>query len=231
MSRPHQQVNLYRPEAQPRRDLFGADTLILSAAAVLAGLLCIWGFGVWQIDHLQRAVDSLQSEQQQAQQALAALGAVGGAATAEGSDPANMQSRIDRLAGELAARQQALALLRSGAVGRTSGFSADLAALARHPVPGLWLRHVAISGASRSMSLAGEALAPDLVPRYLRDIAAEPALRGLRFAEISIERPALEQPRVPARQQAGHPGSTRGYRFRVEGAAAARLASVQAVQP
>jgi hypothetical protein len=218
VNRPYQQINLYQPEAVQERDPFGADTFALVGSAVVCALAIMWGLGARGVDRLQRAVENLQRQQVQQQQQLSTLGAL---VVASGK-PSDLESRIAQLRGELAAREQALALLRAGVVGRTSGFSQELAALARHPVPGLWLRHVTLSGVTGSVSLAGEVVEPARVPRYLHALATEAAFSGLRFDGLAIDRPPPPKgPQTKEREIEGprpHPST---FKFRVQGTSAA----------
>jgi hypothetical protein len=184
VSQPRQQVNLYQETAPPWRP-FGSATLALAVAAVGGCLAVIWGYGTWQVDHLQRSVSALQHQQRAQQAMLSALGSLPGI---EGG-ATDLQSRIQELNVELAAREHALALLQGATVGSTSGFSAELAALARHPMPGLWLRQITLSDLTGSMSLAGEVMDPDRVPRYLHALGTERTLSGMRFDRLAIQRP------------------------------------------
>lgn len=215
MSQPRQQVNLYQETAPPWRP-FGSATLALAVAAVSACLAVIWGFGTWQVDHLQRAVGALQRQQQAQQAMLSALGSLPGG----GVNATDLQSRVQELNAELAARERALALLQGGVVGSTSGFSAELAALARHPMPGLWLRQISLSDLTGSMSLAGEVMDPDRVPRYLHALGTERTLAGMRFDRLAIQRPRTQ---------------TAIFKFHADGSAGAgmpvQLANTQAPQP
>jgi len=210
VSQPRQQVNLYQETAPPWRP-FGSATLALAVAAVSGCLAIIWGFGTWQVDHLQQAVGALQHQQQAQQTMLSAL--PGGAAS--GTD---LQSRIQELNAELAVRERALALLQGDAAGSTSGFSAELAALARHPMPGLWLRQITLSDLTGSMSLAGEVMDPDRVPRYLHALGTERTLAGMRFDRLAIQRPGTQ---------------TAAFKFHADGSAGTpiQLANTQAPQP
>ena len=215
MSQPRQQVNLYQETAPPWRP-FGSATLALAVAAVSIYLAVIWGFGTWQVNHLQRAVDALQHQQQTQRAMLSALGSFPGG---DGS-AADLQSRIQELNADLVAREHALALLQGATVGSTSGFSAELVALARHPMPGLWLRQITLSDLTDSMSLAGEVMDPDRVPRYLHALGTEPTLAGMRFGRLAIQRP-----RSQAAVFQFHADGTAG------GAMPVQLANTQAPQP
>jgi Tfp pilus assembly protein PilN len=213
VSQMRQQVNLYQETAPPWRP-FGSATLTLAVAAVSGCLAVIWGFGTWQVNHLQQAVTALQHQQQTQQAMLGALGSLPGA----GASAADLQSRLQELDAELAVRQHALALLQANAAGSTNGFSAELAALARHPMPGLWLQQIMLSDQTGSMSLAGEATDPDRVPRYLRALGSERTLAGMRFQRLAIQRPQTKDA---------------AFKFDADGSAGApiQLANTQAPQP
>lgn len=223
MSQPRQQVNLYQHTAPSWRP-FGSSTLALASGAVVCCFAIIWAFGSWQIARLQRSVDALQRQQSARQTALSALGSL----QSNAGISADTQARIQQLGAELAARERALALLQAGAVGSTKGFSTRLAALARHPMASLWLRQITVSGLTGSMSLAGEAVAPDRVPRYLRALATERALAGLRFDRLVIERP--EAPPGPSASTHSPPRAMT-FKFQADGTPApAQLAGIQAPQ-
>lgn len=218
-----QQVNLYQPEAERQRGPLGADTLVVGSTAVVVAILLAWGVGTWRMNRVQQAVQGLQAQQQRAAEALGALGAVD-ASSANSSD---VSDRVRELGVELAAREQALRLLQAGSVGRTSGFSGQLAALARRPVSGLWLRRISISAVGNSMSLAGEVLEPDLVPRYLRGLATERDLSGLRFDRLVIEM----KPPVPAQAKSGRSAPHSAFTFRADGVATAVMRIAGAGKP
>lgn len=221
MSQPRQQINLYQ-ETAPAWRPFGSATLVLAALAVCCCFAVIWGFGAWQVDRLQRAVGDLQRQQDAQQAMLTSLGSL----SATGSNGVDLKSRIEELSAELAARERALALLQEGAAGNTSGFSAPLAALARHPMPDLWLRQITLSDLTGATSLAGRVVSPDRLPRYLHVLATEPALANIRFDSLVIERPdtdhATSAHAIPSREAAA-------FKFRAEGATGApqQLADTQ----
>ncbi|HEY7889072.1 MAG TPA: hypothetical protein VIC29_12695 [Steroidobacteraceae bacterium] len=219
MKQPRQQINLYQ-ETAPAWRPFGSATLALAAIALCCGFAVIWGFGTWQVDRLQRAVGDLQRQQDAQQTMLSSLGSLSGA----GANAADLKFRVEALSAQLAARQRALALLQAGAAGNTNGFSAPLAALARHPMPGLWLREITLSDLTGATSLGGQVVSPERLPRYLHVLATEPALANIRFDSLVIERPDTNH------AASGHAvPSPQAFKFRAEGAAGApqQLADTQ----
>jgi hypothetical protein len=218
MSAAEQQINLYQQQAGKGGGAgpFSARTAAKLAVAVSGCMLAFWGYGLWHVKLLERAVSALRQQQQRQQDTMAALNA----ARDLGTSPEQIDARIKELAAELEARSHALEMLRDGSVGQTDGFSRRLAALAGHPVEGLWLDHVLLSGMTRSMALGGVAVTPELIPRYLRGLSADGALTGVRFGELVIERPSAV-PAEPAESKP-QPGavSRQAFKFRAEGQSA-----------
>ena len=104
------------------------------------------------------------------------------------TNPAELEKRIKALKVQIADRTNALALLRGGAAGETTGFARRLEALAHQHVPGLWLDRMVLAGDAHTLSLSGRSVDADLVPHYLMALAQEPVLAGTRFDEFVIER-------------------------------------------
>jgi|KBSMisStandDraft_5_1062788.scaffolds.fasta_scaffold09041_6 hypothetical protein len=187
MSAAKQQINLYQPVADTTSAPFSIRTAVLLIVVTVAGLVSIWGYGLWRVQRLAKAVTLLQQQQQHQRETLEILTS----ARATNLTPEQLAARVNALSAEVALHSQALALLRGGAAGQTIGFSRDLSALARHSVEGLWIHRVDLSGVGEPrMSLNGVAVDPALVPGYLHGLRAEPALAGLRFDVFKIERPA-----------------------------------------
>lgn len=221
MKQPRQQINLYQ-ETAPAWRPFGSATLVLATIAVCCCFAALWGFGTWQVDRLQRSVDDLLRQQASQQSMLSSLGSL-----SDGSgNAAALKSRVQALSAQLAAAERALALLQDGAAGNTSGFSAPLAALARHPMQGLWLRQITLSDLTGSTSLAGQVVDPDWLPRYLHVLATEPALASVRFDSLVIERPDADHATSRPRPRAA-------FDFRAGGTAGApqQLANTQVRRP
>lgn len=101
-----------------------------------------------------------------------------------------LDRRIARLTEERRAKGQVLNLLVGGSAGNTGGFSTYLEGLARQAGSGVWLRHIAIRRGGSDLSLAGSALDPKLVPRYLKRLSGQPPYAGTAFRTFKMERRA-----------------------------------------
>jgi hypothetical protein len=211
-----QQINLYQPVDGHDRKPLASRTIGLVAGGVLACLLVIWGFGMFQVARLETAVEALRSQQAAQEQSMSTVAAVRPANV----NPAQLQAQVQALTAQVAARRQALEILHAGGAGQKRGFAPRLEALARQHTDGLWIDRVMLSGTTAAMSVGGATLSADLVPRYLRALAAESALTGTRFDALIIERRAKESPPADgadASQAAAEPKTLlKSIRFRAE---------------
>jgi hypothetical protein len=179
-----QQINLYQPIFRPQQKSFVAATAVWGVGLVAAALLASWGYGLVRVTHLGQDLVRLRSLQQQQLQ----IAARGDTAQLRRPSPVALQAKATQLLADLKQRQQALAVLRSGAAGDAGGFARRLEALAHRHVDGLWLDHIVLVGGDGVASLSGRTLDPDLVPQYLQTLTAESALAGTRFENFRIER-------------------------------------------
>lgn len=180
-----QQINLYQPVASQGRKAFCAATAGVTLAVVVVALAGLSVNAAIRVNRLERAVEQLRSLRSQQEAQLARSGDL----QAARASPVDVQARVDRLAGIVADRTNALAVLQSGAAGRTSGFAARLEALARRHVDGLWIDSLIMSGTNGSMTLSGATTDAEIVPQYLHNLSREPVLAGTRFNELTIQRP------------------------------------------
>ena len=180
----HQQINLFQPIFREQRRLFDAKATAWSLGVISLALLSFWVFGSLKVNQLAAEVAQLR-EQQRVQEQMASTA---GSLRSARENPEQIRARVARLTEELASRTRALDLLQGGFAGNTSGFAAKLEALASQHVNGLWIHRIDLGSASSSLGLSGGTLNPDLVPRYLKALASEPALKGTRFDDFSIER-------------------------------------------
>jgi len=112
------------------------------------------------------------------------------------ADDKALDTRIAELEGRLHANEQLLGQTVSAR--SEQGYVAPLRALARHRVEGVWLTTITLEGDSGELSLIGRALRPELVPEYIDRLTNDPAMRGRRFATLSIEREPAPKPAAGA---------------------------------
>jgi hypothetical protein len=184
-----QQVNLYQPILGAEKRLFSARAIAVGLIVLVTCLGALTGYATWRTGRVELAIASLES-QQAAQLALAERAA---ASIRPKESVAELDAKARGLAAEIAARELALGLVRSGEAPPGSGFAARLESLARRQVDGLWLRKIVVSTGDSRLALEGGAVEPRLVPAYLAALAEEPALNGARFDHLLMRRARPEE--------------------------------------
>ncbi len=187
-----QEINLYQPIFRKQKKVFSSIALLQASGAVLLGLVLVYGYGHWRVQVLDGELAGLQEQRAAASRRLDNLSRQ----LPEQKKSVMLEAEVRRLVRDLQLRAQVEELLTSGAYGNRRGFSGHLAGLARQRVDGLWLKNLEISEASQDVGLAGSALHPELVPRYVQRFSEEPALAGMRFQTLRMERPESGIPRV-----------------------------------
>ena len=179
----HQQINLYQPIFRKERHLLSALTVAQAAGMLLVTLMLIYGFAAWQVLGLEAEVAQLEKREQAYAERVQRLGLGSDAERRE-----RIEAQLKEVNAQLARQQKLVEILEKQEFGAASGFSPRLTALAHTGVKGLWLTRVALKGAAGEMQLAGESLFAGLVPEYLQLLSQEPAMAGVGFASLEIER-------------------------------------------
>lgn len=183
-----QEINLYQPAAKGVRGALSASSTSINLLVVCATLAGMWGFAYWQTQRLEKAVQVVRAQQQ----AQAALSAAQGPQLAELSDE-DVDALLVRLTGDYDHKSRALALLNRESRQTGKGFSSRLRAFAARHIEGVWLDRLMLGANVESVSVSGSTVSPDSVPRYLRSLAQDPALKGGQIDEFIIERPKQDK--------------------------------------
>ena len=180
-----QEINLLGPARRSAQDLPTAMQAAVCLGVVLAvGLVS----GLWldlsanaaekRITTATAAIDDLILNLQERSQFLAQRNA-----------DSVLVSRLQELERETMDKGRVLDVLSGRALGNTTGFSGQLAALGRRHPDGLWLHHILISDGGRQVALRGRAVSADLVPRFIDALQTEPVFQGTAFAQFAMTRP------------------------------------------
>jgi len=178
-----QEINLYAEHLRPRHELASGRRVAIALGLLLAVIVAL---GVVTRGAAQRSsaeLSRLQGEVTVAQEAFAALAKT----LAERKVPAALQTQIDDAKAQLTTRQEAMALLDSGQVGNSSGFSGLLSGFARLASNDLWLTGFSVSQGGQEIEIRGRLLDSSRLPAYVARLAAEPAFTGRRFATLDMK--------------------------------------------
>lgn len=192
-----QQINLFNPVFLKQRKYFSLPAMLQALGLVVIGSLAFYGYAFHQVGQLEES-SAASAKRYEAEQARLTR------YTAEFSpQKANMalQQEADRLELELAGQVALVEMLRSGAMGNTTGYSGYMRAFARQVVPGLWLTGFRVTGDATRISLNGGVTQPELLPAYIQRLGKEEVMQGKPFAALQMQQAKVN----PADQSATAP--------------------------
>ena len=184
-----QEINLYAEHLRPSREWLNGRRLLLAALLLLALLALV---GIWArlaADRAEAALASVSGEVAASQQQLAAIAKAHGALQVS----ATRQAELDGARAQLSSRQSAMALLESGRLGNSAGFSGLLTGFAHLASDELWLTAFAVTAGGQEIEIRGRLFAAASLPAYVQRLGAEPAFAGRHFAALEMQRPATVQ--------------------------------------
>lgn len=175
-----QQINLYSPLFRKEKKKFSAEAMLQGAAAMILGIMVLYGFNHWRAMSLKDALAQAETGHAAAikrlQEVTQKFG-VGG------------QSKVAMLEEEIAARERLRARLAGVGTGDASGYSAFFLALARQHVSGVWLTGFDVADRGERMMLQGRTRAPERVPQYIQRLSREDVFAGREFHVFSMTQP------------------------------------------
>jgi hypothetical protein len=177
-----QQINLYDPQLEKRRDWLALDN-VAAVALLLLALVAVAG-------HLAR--QELPALTAQAAAGDTQLKALREQVTALGQRVANrkpdaaLERELESARLLVAARGEVLGILRQQLGPHAVSYAEYLRGFARQTVAGLWLTGFAYDGASGGMEIRGRTLDPALLPQYIQRLNREQAFQGRAFAALRM---------------------------------------------
>ena len=195
-----QQINLYEARLRPRHEVVTARNVGVCTLIVIA---LVTAFGVWAQLDARRKTESAGVVQKQLaaeQEKLGELAKV----MAERKVSSALISERDGLKAVLAQRQEIMAILDSGRLGNTTGFSGVMTGFARQTPLDLWLTGFSVTLGGEAIEIHGRSLDPAKLPVYVQSLSSEPVFRGRRFAALDMRD---VDPESPTANQTGSPAT------------------------
>jgi hypothetical protein len=180
-----QQINLYNPALAPRVDLFSGRYILVGLGSLLVVLLLAWGFAGFEASRVAAEERALGVRLAGVQADVARLAQE----VAARKPDAALERELADLEALLAARNQVMATLGSGALGDTRGVSEYFRAFARQRAEGVWLTGFSIGGAGDEIVIEGRTTDAQMLPGYLNRLRRETSLRGSAFESVTISQP------------------------------------------
>jgi hypothetical protein len=176
-----QQVNLLIDDLQPQRVLLTAGQAL---AGVTAFAVLLAAFSASELVAASRVADQRSTFAEQLAR-LADANAKARASINLVEDP-KLAARVANLRAQLQSRTVLSAALEGTTNGRSAGFAKHLDELAADGQSGLWLTDIELSGGGSHVRIAGMALDPVLVPRFLQELGHGEQFAGHRFDTFEL---------------------------------------------
>lgn len=183
-----QQINLFNPAFVRRRKHFSLPAMLQGLVLVAAGSLAFYGYALYQVDQLEKQTGEIAKRYQAEQSRLMRHAAEFSPQQAAQA----LQEEVRRLEKQLAEQAELLEVIKSGAIGNTSGYSEYMRAFSRQVAEGLWLTGFSITGDAAQISLSGAVLNPELLPAYIQRLSKESVMHGRTFATLQMRQPKVE---------------------------------------
>jgi len=182
-------INLYQAHLREEKRRFSSKTLAQSALALVSILTAAASYNGWQIFQLRGQIAAAERRYALVKQQSSELG------QQPPTRPVNaaLAEKVHKLEYLLESQNQLRALLKDDLFAGGRGYSQYLVALARQHVAGLWLSGITLSGAGHGLTLRGHTIAPELLPRYLQNLAKETPLQGVTLHIFRLNRPEEKQ--------------------------------------
>ena len=177
-----QQINLYEDRLRPRHELASSANFLICTLLVL-GLMT--GLSLWtrlDANRKSEAAAVVQKQLADEQIQLTALAK----AVAERKVTPSITADIEVSKTMLAARKEVVAVLDSGKLGNSTGFSEVMAGFARQAQNDLWLTGFTVSMGGAEIEIHGRMLDPAKLPGYVQRLSGEPQFQGRRFAALEM---------------------------------------------
>lgn len=183
-----QQVNLYLPEFQPRREPMNAVQMGLIVLAVLV-VIIVWSlFSGMRTSQLEASLESDREQLRALQSEVQAL-----TAQLPARRGASVEEQVAELRAEVRRREQILNVISRQNLGNAEGFSTQLQTLARQSLEDLALSHFALKSGGGYVELAGRVQRAELVPMYLRRLREDESFAEVRFGVLDVAREPDDQ--------------------------------------
>lgn len=198
-----QQINLFNPDFQEKKKLFGAAAMAQALLLLFVGVLALSWYAGRSVTALQKQADSGASQLEKKKRQLATVNAE----FAPRDKSAELETQLADAEAQLAALKRIASVIDRGELGNATGYSEYFRALARQHVDGLWLTGLAITGAGCDIGVRGRALDASLLPGFLGRLTKEKIMQGKGFGSLQISQPGEGGDKTVKAKAPGTPAS------------------------
>jgi hypothetical protein len=178
-----QQINLYQyiliDKAQPLQSMQAGAILLV----VVCSLGLLFAYSSYKTNDLATRLDELSHNNALATAQLALL-------QKQYPEPQKsllLEEKVRRLEREIENNKTTLKFFGQHDDTSNAAILESLEGLAKHPLPGLWLRHIRIYAGGEEVQLRGSAVRADRVPDYIALLSEELIFGGKPFSRLKVE--------------------------------------------
>lgn len=183
-----QQVNLLDKRFREDETLLSPKRIIQAWVVVLVLMALYSAYSYYDITELEKRAAIKQDEVDNVTQVLNKLESLTPQGTIE-----SLEQEVEELKKEKERKLLVKDILRGTELGNITGFSRHMEGLARQIIPNLWLTSISIEDGGKSLAIAGSAIEPKLVPRYLQMLSNEQSFAGSEFRTFLMGIPEQEE--------------------------------------
>lgn len=183
-----QQVNLYRPDLRPKKEILDAKQALFAFAVFAVLLVLTTILDAVGNTNLKRQIASLDTQIESLSQDIAVV-----QAQLPRSQAAAIQSEIDALRLEHERRLRIYSLIHQQNLGNSEGFSSQMIALAQQHQPAISLSLITLKNGGKQVNMTGVARVPEAIPQYLQRLQGDPAFNGVAFGSLVLDRNSSER--------------------------------------
>lgn len=177
-----QQINLYDPALQRKRDLLTAANLAIVSAVLFATMGAWGGWGRMKLASVEAESQAVAPQLKMVQGQMAAIGKQLGEAKPSPELEADLAAARTRLG----LREEIFAALGKGFGGDVPSFAEYMRGFARQAQAGLWLTGFVIGEAGAAIEIRGRMTDPALLPEYIRRLNDEKVFQGRAFSALKV---------------------------------------------
>ncbi|MCU7834421.1 MAG: PilN domain-containing protein [gamma proteobacterium symbiont of Taylorina sp.] len=172
-----QQVNLYQPEDNIKREPFSALLMLIISIVTLLLMLGLYALLFWKTQALGTEITSLKSQYEHNLTAVAKLETLAGKL----ADTKKERAQLNALNNRYKDKQAALSELSSLIKGNSKGLSDYFSALAKKNIEAIWFTEINIFNGGQQLRLKGKAKAAHYIPQFIALLKEEAVFSGVNF--------------------------------------------------
>lgn len=177
-----QQINLYLPEFQPKREPLTAIHMLWIMAAFIILLFVASYFLQQKNSAMEQQVNLQTAKNSSLQQQLDSL-----TRSIPQTDVAVLDAEIMRLQQDLLRRKRLITLVMNSNLGNSQGFSEQLRAMSRQALDTIALDAFSLSRGGRYVEFIGKTTASEQVPIYVQQLRKEDSFNAVAFGVLHLE--------------------------------------------